>query len=161
MKQVIKELYTKKKFRVINYLNSITARWNNTRINFFPDHKFEDGKESNLLEFVRLQDEDLPPLCVGKKVRVINGRAHTIGAVRLSDEAIIALHEILCKHIRNKMQKENHRDWTDEALQVHIDQWSKGQDDVWLSEQLNALNLPWEQYQMAVDYYKKIGPYRN
>lgn len=160
MKETIKNLFTRKRFRITEYLNSISVRWTNTKVKFFPDHQFTpDGEKGNLIELIRLQNVDMPALCVSRKARVFKGRALTVSHVWLTDEAVIALHRVLGDHIKRRIGEETTKEWTDEELQAHIDQWPEGQEDRWLAARLNSMDLQYEQYKMAIDYYKKIGPF--
>jgi hypothetical protein len=146
--------------KISRYKNAWVARWKNTRIKLFPEHQFkEDGNKGNLIEFFRLQDVDLPALCISNKVRTINGRAYTISSVWLTDEAAVALHKILGESIKERALPKERVEYTDEALQKLISTWTQGQSDDWLINTLNEMDLPHGQYMMAVDFYKKIGDF--
>ena len=144
--------------------NAWTGRWKNTRIRIFPDHQFKkEGEKGNLIELFRLQDVDLPALCVSKKVRTIKGRAYTISRVWLSDEAIVALHLLLRECIKQRaLPKEKSEDnLSPQEFLIYVlekvDDFPKGLPDQEVADLLNNMDLPMEVWQSAFDHYKGLN----
>ena len=149
------------------YLNGMTTRFKNTRINLQEDMEIgpEGHKETgNILQFIRAQQTDSEAFCFKKKLRVLNGKSTTVCEIGLSDEALEAIYIMLRVRFEGvpdewkRKEKVADREWTDEALRTFIDTWPPNMPDVQLSQWLNEMKLPMPKYMMAVDYYKKTGP---
>ena len=167
-RKIPKRIFTKGGPKIFSQIspNGINTKFHNTRIILIegmeigpPEHK-EIG---NLIQFVRAQETDSDALCRTKKLKVVNKKATTLSEVGLSDEALEALYMMLKVRFEGVPTEWKPRKvtdpFTDEALRAFIDTWPPAMTDPHLAKWLNDMELPWEQYQMAIDYYKKIGPY--
>ena len=150
--------------RVAQYKNALVGKFKNTRIKVFPEHQFkEDGEKGNLIQFLRLQDKDLPALCTSTIARTINGRAYTVSTLWLSDEGIVALHRLLGESIKQRIQPPTSPDefsTSQEFLSYvleKVEDFPKGLSDQEIADRLNDMDLPMEVWQSAFDHYKELN----
>lgn len=138
------------------------AKFINTRI-FIKEGVQFNNEIGNLLTLVRAQQVDHEALCRTKKLKVLRGKATTVSEVALSDEALEALYQMLrlrFEGVPTLKEGIGEKKWKDHALMTFIDGWPVLTDEQ-LTHWLNEMNLPYRQLTMAIDYYKKLGPYAN
>ncbi len=150
------------------YPDGISSRFKNTRVTILENKEIgpKDNKETgNILQLLRTQATDIEAFCTRTKLKVIGGKATTMCNIGLTDEALEALYIILKIRfegmpreweLRNRVVN---KDWNSDELRTFIDGWPAEMSDPHLAKWLNDMELPHDQYMMAINYYKKIGPY--
>ena len=108
----------------------------------------------------KLQDDKTEVFCKTFHLeRTLGGKSISISHVALTDEALEALYHMLRVRFEDVQTRPRRKVsvFTDDDLKKRIrNDIQKGLNNETLAAVLNQWGLPWEQYMMAVDYYKEL-----